>query len=282
MSAAGSQFSVEPGRWRVYRARLVGTLRFGSILLLALGAACGDDPNAADGDSDGTVDAAIDAVVLIDGAPDGADPVPLAGFGVLTGMCGVLNDPELMADSAPLLVRDELTFERAYNDPADRPLLTAGGLRLAATPNAGGSSGLSEIFAYEQLARCELAPLLKTETEITYDTIGKITDLLVQIDGRKIGVSVTRAVAFPFGSEYTVAQARTLLERKLEDIQASSMNVSPVDAWEKQILAYLAYDAQAADALTTAWSQVDAGTKADTILLVTVTSGDDVFIYDND
>ena len=73
-------------------------------------------------------------------------------------------------------------------DPADRPLLTPGGQRLAATPNAGGSSGLSEIFAYEQLARCEAATLLHTETEIMYDGTGKITDMEVSIDGHKIGV----------------------------------------------------------------------------------------------
>lgn len=265
----------------MYRARLVRSLRFGSLVWLALVVlGCGDDAACGDdGDGDG-VDAAIDAAPG-DAPIDASADVPLAGFGVLTGMCGVLNDPELMAGSAPVLVRDELTFARAYDDPEDRPLLTPGGARLAATPNAGGSSGLSEIFAYEQLARCELAPLLKTETEITYDTVGKITDLLVSVDGRKIGVSVTRAVAFPFGSEYTLEAATTLLQRKLEDIQASSQNVAAADAWDKQILAYLAYDAPTADTVVTAWNQLDVSVKADTILLITVTSGDDAFIYNN-
>ena len=211
---------------------------------------------------------------------DGPGDVPLMGFGELSGMCGVLNAPELTG-AAPVLVRDALAFARAYVDPDDRPLLTTGGRRLAETPNAGGSSVLSEVFAYEQLARCELAPLLKTELEISYDAPGKITDLLVEIDGYKIGVSVTRAVAFPFGQPYTLEMARPLLERKLGDIQLSSANVSAADRWDKQILAYLAYDDQAADAVAQAWAETDAAVKADTIVLVTVTAGDDLFIYAN-
>ena len=88
-----------------------------------------------------------------------------------------------------------------YVDPDDRPQLTAGGQHMAATPNAGGSSGLSEIFAYEELARCELATFLKSETEIIYDPVtSKKTDLEIMLDGHKIGVSVTRAFKGPFGS----------------------------------------------------------------------------------
>ena len=243
--------------------------RLAAFVLLA---ACGSS-----GSSSGD-DAPPDANVPADVA---ADTATSAGFGTLSGMCGVLNDPELMAASAPLVVRDTLAFERAYHDPADRPLLTAGGQRLAATPNAGGSSGLSEIFAYEQLERCERATLLKTETEITYATMGKITDMLVEIDGHKIGVSVTRAVAFPFGTPYSVAEARTLLMRKLEDIQASSANVAAADKWDKQILSYLAFDAAAGDAVAAAWAEIAPATRADTIVLVTVTDGDDQFIYTN-
>jgi hypothetical protein len=160
-------------------------------------------------------------------------------------------------------------------------MLTAGGARMMATPNAGGSSGLSEAFAYEQLARCELAPLLKTETEITYDTAGKITDLMVEIDGHKIGVSVTRAVAYPFGQPYTLAAATTLLMRKLEDIQASTANVSAADRWSKQVLAYMSWDDQSTAMIDQAWSGIDPAIKGDTILLITTTFGDDQFLYTN-
>lgn len=210
-----------------------------------------------------------------DAAPDAA-----AGLTTYSGMCGVLAQMQLTGPT-PQLFTDTLTFARAYMDPADRGLLTPGGQHLAATPNAGGSSGLSEIFAFEELAHCEMAALLKTETEIVYDTTGKITDLEVLIAGRKIGVSVTRAVAFPFGQPYTLNAASTLITKKLTDIKASTMNVSAADRWDKQILAVLAWDDQAADIVTQAWTAADAQTKADTIVIVTVTAGEDTFIYTN-
>jgi hypothetical protein len=214
-----------------------------------------------------------------DASPDVATDAAM-GFGTYSGMCGVLAQMHLTGPT-PQLFTDTLTFPRAYMDPADRALLTPGGRHLAETPNAGGSSGLSEIFAFEELAHCEMASLLKTETEIVYDTPGKITDLEVLIAGHKIGVSVTRAVAFPFGEPYTLAAASTLITKKLEDIQASTMNVSAADKWDKQILAVLAWDDQAADIVTQAWTAAEAQTKADTIVIVTVTAGDDLFIYTN-
>jgi hypothetical protein len=239
------------------------------LCLTLLFAACGSPAPAAQPEAPAEVgpDAAIDALV----GP--------AGFGELGGMCGVL-DTELTA-TTPDLIRASLTFARRYNDPADRPLLTLGGQKLAMTPNAGGSSGLSEIFAYEQLARCELATLLHTETEITYDTQGKITDLEVEVDAEKIGVSVTRAQTYPLGTPYTMSAATMLLQKKLGDIQLSSMNVSAQDQWRKQILAILAYDDQAADTMEQAWTTLDASYKADTVVLITTTYGDDTFIYTN-
>jgi hypothetical protein len=238
-------------------------------LLLVLASACGspaadDLPDAA---AEPTPDAAIDSATA-------------NGFGELSGMCGVLMSADLTGAS-PELIRATMTFARRYNDPADRPLLTPGGQHLAATPNAGGSSGFSEIFAYEELARCEAASLLHTETEITYDTTGKITDLEVLIGGEKIGVSVTRAQTYPLGTPYTESAATTLLNKKLGDIKLSTANVSDADQWRKQVLAILAWDTQAADTFATAWAALDAGTKADTLVLITTTEGDDTFIYTN-
>src|SRR5258705_5264446 len=84
----------------------------------------------------------IDAAKVADAAP--------SGFGTLSGMCGAITAPDLTG-TTPRIVRVDFDFMRMYKDPADRPLLTTGGRHLAETPNAGGSSGLSEIFAYEEL-----------------------------------------------------------------------------------------------------------------------------------
>ena len=237
------------------------------VVLAACGSPSGnlpDAPGAGSADAPGAIDA----------------PPAATGFGDISGMCGVLAAPQL-TETTPELYRDTMTFARAYKDPDDRPLLTPGGQHLAATPNAGGSSGLSEIFAYEELARCEAAMFLKSETEIVYSTTGKITDLEVSIAGHKIGVSVTRAVAYPFGSTYTMATASALAMKKLTDIQTSSMNVSAADKWDKQILAVLAWDDDVANTFAAAVQALDPSVKADTIVVITTTAGDDTFIYSN-
>jgi hypothetical protein len=238
--------------------------------LCVLLAACGSSATGPDGGSDSS-DAAPDAATTID-----ASPFPLAGFGSITGACDEL-DVELTS-AQPSVFVDHLDFAAEYMD-ADLSQLTTGGQKIIADGNAGGSSLMSEVFAYEVLARCELAALLKTELEIDYDDVGTITALLVEIDGYKIGVSVTRAVAFPFEDPYTAAQARTLLEGKLAGVLESSANVGPVDAWTKQILAVLAYGPDHATALETALAQIDSSLRADTIVWITVTDGADAFIY---
>jgi len=225
--------------------------------LLAV-AACGGGGGAPDAGG------AADGQVAVDAAP--------------ASMCGVLTEADLTSPT-PEVVRDTFTFARAFVDPDDRPLLTPGGQRMIATPNAGGSSILSEVFAYEQLARCEQASLLKTETEIVYDVQGKITDFEVELDGHKIGVSVTRAVHYPFGDPYTIDEATTLITKKLDDIQISTADVSAADRWDKQILAVMAWDGAAADTFAQAWTNLDATTRGDTIVLITTTDGDDLFIY---
>ena len=75
--------------------------------------------------------------------------------------------------------------------------------------------------------------------------------------------------------------ATNTIQGKLEDIQLSSMNVSAQDKWVKQILAVVAYDQQHADTVETAWLGMSATVKADTVLVVTTTNGDDTFIYTN-
>jgi hypothetical protein len=246
------------------------------VLLLA---ACG-------GDNSVETDAAADAVADVDAAAgaDAATDAPgidafASGFGSITGMCGVITDAVLTANQ-PVWFQGDLDFGTdRYDDPADRPYLTSGGLHIVETPNAGGSSLYSEVFAFEWLARCEGATLLKTETEITYDVDGKKADILVSILGRKVGVSVTRAVHFPFGQPYTMTEATTLLQRKLDDLALATTQVSAADLWTEQMVAAEAYDAQHAQVFMDAWNALTPSTKRETILVVAVTDGDDLFIY---
>lgn len=254
------------------------------LLTLATLAACGgDDDDPASPDAAGALaDAAPRDGAPADAAadpPDGApDPVDASAgpFGELSGACGVI-DTEI-EDPLPSRFDSAIAFERPFTE-ADAPALTDGGREVLADGNAGGSSLLSEVFAFELLGRCEGAALLKTETEIVYDQPGAITDLLVEIDGEKLGVSVTRAIGFPFDAPYTVEQATDLLEEKLADILVSSANVSDEDRWRKQILAVLAYAPGHAESLAAALAALDPAVRADTIVWILVTDGPDDFVY---
>jgi hypothetical protein len=291
----------------MYRT-LFARLLLASLLALA---ACGDsDPASNNGTPDVAVDAGADTDVTADAGSDASDvsdasdaagdadsdtsdasdtavdagadtggEVPLAGFGAITGECGVLDD-ELTTDNSYYIV-NSIDFGTDPYDDGDASLLTEGGREIIADGNAGGSSIFSEVFAFEVLERCELAALLKTENEVVYtDPDSKLTDILVEIDTLKIGVSVTRAVGWPREDPYTVEQAKSLLEDKLLDIQDSSANVAAEDAWRKQILHVIAYEDQHAASLETAYGQLDASVVADSVVLVTVSDGEDLFIYE--
>lgn len=254
----------------------------------------GEGDSAPDGELDGATgtDATLDAAAAEDAALADAGPADAAveldagpgpdggssGVGVIRGSCGELDDTELLS-AEPFYFRNAIDFPMGFTS-MDELLLSAGAQEILAEGTAGGSSGLSEAFAFEVLHRCEGAELVKTETEIVYDPIGSDkTDILVTIDGHPIGVSVTRAVGFPFDAPYLVDRAQMLLERKLLSIQESTMNVVAGDAWLKQILHVIAYAPMHADSIRSAWDLIDPAIRGDTILYVTVTDGDDMFLY---
>lgn len=237
------------------------------------------EPDTADTSDTGEPDTSDDTGEVADTEPDTdtTPTLPLPGFGQITGECGVLDDE--LYDSGPSFFVNALDFGENPYDIEDFDALTAHGQELILDGNAGGNSLLSEVFAMEVLARCELATLIASETEILYDVEGKITDILVEIDGEKVGVSVVRAVGFPKDAPYTVEQATTIIRRKLEDILVSSQNVSEEHRWVKQILSVLAYADGHVVSVRSAWEALPEATRADTILIVTVTDGDDAFMY---
>jgi hypothetical protein len=200
----------------------------------------------------------------------------VAGLGTIAGDCGLIDAMELESPAA-------FTFANAIDFGEigfDYDLLTEGGQEVHDDGNLGGSSLFSEIIAFEVLARCDGAVLLATESEIAYtDVMGKKTDLLVEVDDLVVGVSVTRAVSFPFEDPYPVAEAQALLEDKLADILESTANVAPKHAWVKQILHVIAYADLHADSMFEAYAMLPEALTVDTILVVTVTHGEDAFVY---
>ncbi len=217
--------------------------------------------------SDVTVDAST---------PMGSDEI----LGTLRGTCGTIR--AMLHSPSPALVRNDLVFMAPERYARDT--LSPGGQRLFDTANAGGSSSESEVMSYEALHFCEGASLLRTETEIHYappDDAGanSITDILVEIGGERVGVSVTRAYV-PMPMVLSEASVRDLMTRKLQGINRSSVRVLPEDRWVKQILHVLAVDAASAALVERVWMGLDAATRADTIVVLTTTRGGG-FIYCN-
>lgn len=230
----------------------------------------------------GTDDPTFDAGIKDASKADTTPPAPTGDIlGTLaSGACGLIKNE--LAQATPSLENNLLVF--VMGETYDKASLSPGGQRMFDTANAGGSSTESETMSYEVLRYCEGATLLHTETEIAYqppDDSGanSITDLEVEIGGKKVGVSVTRAYK-PTSQTLTDADVKALLEKKLVGINRSSMRVLAQDKWVKQILHVFSVNQAATDAIARTLPTIDAAIRADTIVLVTQTTGGG-FIYCN-
>ncbi len=226
-------------------------------------------------DSSGT-----DASALPDASAGDGGPSNEAILGTLYGPCGVLR-AQITAPT-PSIFNNSLVF--VPSEMYTRAALSPGGQRIFDTPNAGGSSIESEVMSFEVLHYCEGATLAATETEIMYappDDGGanSITDILVSINGMRVGVSVTR-IYRPAPMVLTDADVRSQLVTKLVGVNRSSQRVLPAQRWVKQILSVMVANQTVADQVLRVWPTIDAATRADTIIMMTTTRGGG-FIYCN-
>jgi hypothetical protein len=232
-------------------------------------------PDDEDGATDGGTTTTNDS-----GSKADANVAPADILGTLTGSCGLVKT--YLTTPTSTFVENALEFQAG--EVYDKSTLSDDGDKMFDTANAGGSSVESEVMSLEVLRACEGAKLVKTETEILYsppDDAGpsSITDILVSINGTKIGVSVTR-VYKPSNMTLGDAEAKTILVKKLEGINRSSVRVLPADKWAKQILHVFTANKAASDAVVRVLPTIDAALKADTIILLTQTKGGG-FIYCN-
>jgi hypothetical protein len=201
-------------------------------------------------------------------------------LGTLAGTCGTLRG--MLHSPTPSYIENTLTFTASERYARDQ--LSPAGQRLFDTPNAGGSSAESEVMSLEVLHYCEGAELLRTETEIRYQApddsgANSITDILVTVGGERVGVSVTR-VYRPAPMVVTEAIAREIILGKLQGINRSSVRVLPKDRWVKQVLHVFVADPAVMPLVRSAWMSIDLATRADTVVLVTLTRGGG-FVYCN-
>ena len=217
-------------------------------------------------------------VIGFDGSGNIVCAVP-GQVGIITGGDGVINAGNISSDT-PSLFSNSIDFGADGYSDSDFDNLDSGTQSIISAGNQGGSTLLSEGFSFEILSRTQGALLLKTGMVILYDdATGKRTDYLVSIDGLKVGVLVSRAVGFPVAGNFSFDDGLILLERKLNDVLDSTANVSAEDLWEKQTLHIFAYSQAIAGNLQSAYATLSDDLKSDTIVLVTVTNGEDAFLY---
>jgi hypothetical protein len=222
---------------------------------------------------DAGADVSIDAPAPIDAPADGGHDI----LGTLQGQCPLVTSQ--LGSGAYSLHENTLAF--ASGETYSRSALSPGGQRIFDTPNAGGSSIQSEVMSFEILHHCDGATLLKTEKEITYDgdAGGSISDILVVIDGKKIGVQPTR-VYKPGGMNDT--EVKAVIDKKLQGIKESTARVSAADRWVKQILHVFAPDAARVDAVKRVLAATDPQLLGDTVVVLTLTSGGGFLYCDPD
>jgi tRNA uridine 5-carbamoylmethylation protein Kti12 len=70
-----------------------------------------------------------------------------------------------------------------------------------------------------------------------------------------------------------------LLDDKLMDVLLSSENAAESNRWDSALLHIIAYDHNYADRIEDAYATLPGEIKDDTVIVVTVTDGNDDFIY---
>lgn len=154
------------------------------------------------------------------------------------------------------------------------PLLSDDCKRMYETPNAGGSSIVSEVVSLQFLQSVYSgSSLYQCEMEIEYqDPHGKITDYVLQLPkGDLIGVSVTRGMNYQDPDLFTYQDGLYLLSKKLNGCVESNENFADKRI-KKQILHILCQSESIRRKLKKIYysKYISDELKADTIVICTV------------
>lgn len=104
-------------------------------------------------------------------------------------------------------------------------------------PNAGGASVVSEALSAEYMARRFGARDIVTEMAIQYWFPNwKRIDYIATFFGGRVGISVTRAMGFPYSINFTMDDAIRLCEKKLNGLIIAKSGISPTCRYERSIL----------------------------------------------
>jgi hypothetical protein len=104
-------------------------------------------------------------------------------------------------------------------------------------PNAGGASVVSEALSAEYMARRFGARDIVTEMAIQYWFPNwKRIDYIATFFGGRVGVSVTRAMGYPYDTDFEMEDAIRLCEKKLNGLVIAKSGISNSCRYERSIL----------------------------------------------
>lgn len=128
-------------------------------------------------------------------------------------------------------------------------------------PNAGGSSDVSEALSMQYMHDKFGASDFIPEMDVPYWIDAKKCDYLMKIKGEYIGVSVTRAISYPFELDYTMEKARDLISRKLYGLIVARSCTSDGYEFAESILHVWCYNAKVASLIEAAHDAIVAEDK---------------------
>jgi hypothetical protein len=113
-------------------------------------------------------------------------------------------------------------------------------------PNAGGSSDISEALSMQYMYNRFGAADFIAEMDVPYWIDAKKCDFMMTVGSEWIGVSVTRAIPYPFNQDYTLERATELLKRKLYGLVVAKEAIMEEYGFSKSVLHIWCYNAKCA------------------------------------
>lgn len=148
-------------------------------------------------------------------------------FGHLVSVLGKNKEPIVPCRKIIKLIHYQLPDENELHVEA---------IQSIKIDNAGGKSGISEMFSIEYFIRKYKAKDFIFEKQVKYWIDFKMVDYICTIGDERIGVSVTRAMGFPDEKSFDAEQAATLLEKKINGLIVASNSVLKMQSFYKCIL----------------------------------------------
>lgn len=153
--------------------------------------------------------------------------------------------------------------------------------KLYCEPNAGGKSVNSEAFSANILNELYGITNILSEMEVQYMWYDYTKcDYVCTIYDQRVGVSVTRAMAFPDPSYFTIDDADRLLKKKINGLMVAREGIITKYDFKKCILHIWCESKGIADIVKQRYQLIDNETRDNIIIVLTVTTPNtSPFIY---